>query len=169
MKIFINYEKEEKWLNKMAAKGMNLVGYSLGRYSFEKGTPGEYIYRLELLDELPAHDKSKEYINFMEENGIDCVDTYYRWIFFRKKATDGPFEIYSDYESRRKHYQKAANLIGGLLVVNLAAAIVNFSFMVTLNLYVSILNWVVVIVLAPVFFSYVRNIKKLKKEMELYD
>ncbi len=35
-KVFMawEYEKEEKWLNEMAAKGLALVDYSVFRYSF---------------------------------------------------------------------------------------------------------------------------------------
>lgn len=57
IKFFSNYEKEEIWLNEMAAKGLNLISVSFCRYGFEDGTPGEYNYRLELLDESPTHDE----------------------------------------------------------------------------------------------------------------
>lgn len=75
-KLFANFEKEEKWLNEMASKSLNLVDYSFGRYLFEEGTPGEYIYRIELLKEDPMHAESKAYINFMEDSGVECVATY---------------------------------------------------------------------------------------------
>lgn len=42
-KLFINFEKEEKWINNIAAKGLNFIDYSFSRYLFEEGTPGEYI------------------------------------------------------------------------------------------------------------------------------
>ncbi len=172
-KIFFNHEKEERWLNEMAAKGYHLVHYSWGKYTFEKGTPGEYIYRLELLDELPSHPESKDYIQFMEEQGVQCVATSLRWVFFRKKAKDGPFEIYSDHASRLKHYQKIAGLLGLVCGINLLLALVNFNSVIHLSdstfvLYVSLVNWLAVILLAPLFISYWRRINRLKKEMELY-
>lgn len=36
-----DFEEEEKWINEMAAKGMNLQGIGFCKYVFEEGTPGE--------------------------------------------------------------------------------------------------------------------------------
>lgn len=124
-KIFFNFEKEEKWLNEMAAKGLNLIHYSWGKYLFEKGEPGEYIYRLELLEELPSNIESKNYIEFMEESGVQCVSIYMRWVFFRKKASEGEFNLYSDYDCKIKHYKRIIYLLGSITLGNLAAVIVN--------------------------------------------
>src|SRR5699024_7384380 len=94
-KIFINYQKEEMWINEMAEKGYHFKKYNLCRYTFEKDEPGKYEYRMELLEELPNTQNSMEYIDFMAGNGIECVDTFMRWTYFRKEATEEPFEIYS--------------------------------------------------------------------------
>ncbi|MBM7601593.1 hypothetical protein JOC34_004021 [Virgibacillus halotolerans] len=168
IKFFNNFQKEEKWINEMAANGFQLIGYSFCRYTFEKGSPGEYDYCIELLEELPNTEKSKDYLEFMEENGIECVDTYFRWVYFRKKATGEPFEIYTDNESRIKHLQRIVNLIATVGMVNLVIAILN-SFISMFNLYVSILNWSVVIILAPFLLAYMRNMRALKRDMELYN
>jgi hypothetical protein len=106
-RLFINFEKEEQWLNKMATEGLNLISYT-----FEEGPPGEYIYRLELLKGEPTDEQARDYLASMEDYGIECVDTYNNWAFFRKKAADGPFEIYSDFESKVGHYKRVAYLIG---------------------------------------------------------
>lgn len=45
-KLFLNFEKEEQWINEMAEKGLNFTGYTFGRYTFEEGVHGEYIYRM---------------------------------------------------------------------------------------------------------------------------
>jgi hypothetical protein len=166
-KIFTNYEKEEKWLNKMAAKGLHLKKCTFCTYHFEEGTPGEYCYRIELLDQLPDQEESKEYIEFMEENKVELVDTYFRWVYFRKKTADGAFEIYSDSASRIIHYRRIANLFGILAGVNLLIALVNLNLS-SFNVYISSLNWMVVILLAPIYFMYVRNIKTLEKELEIH-
>lgn len=100
------YEKEEKWLNEMSAKGMHLTDVGFCRYSFEKGSPGEYIYRLELLNHLPQHPESISYINFLEETGIEHIGSMMRWVYFRKKASDSLFELYSDTESKINHYKR---------------------------------------------------------------
>lgn len=105
----MDYEKEEKWLNEMAAKGLAMTAYSFCCYTFEDTNPGEYIYRIEMLPHGLNHPESVHYIHFMEENGVEHVDTYRTWIYFRKKATDGAFEIYSDIDSRINHYQRVSN------------------------------------------------------------
>lgn len=100
------YEKEEKWLNEMAAKGMILTDVGICRYVFEEGTPGEYTYRLELLNHRPSHIESVSYIKFLEDAGVEHVGSYLRWVYLRKKTQDGTFELYSDVDSKIKHYKR---------------------------------------------------------------
>lgn len=100
------YEKEEKWLNDMAAKGLMLTDVGFCRYVFEEGTPGEYVYRLELLQHLPSHAESVTYIRFLEDTGVKFVGSYLRWVYLRKKAQDGIFELYSDVDSKIKHCKR---------------------------------------------------------------
>ena len=64
-----DFDKEEAWYNEMAAKGYNLSYIRPFQYYFQTGTPGEYIYRQELLDHSPSHPESESYIQFMEETG----------------------------------------------------------------------------------------------------
>jgi hypothetical protein len=176
-KLFVDFEKEEKWINDMAAKGLNFTNYSIGKYSFQEGKPGEYIYRLELLKELPTHAESQSYIKFMEETGVECMDTYMRWVFFRKKAEDGEFDLYSDFDSRIKHYERIIWLIGVVWFINLMAAIFNVGIGLTIgrhngfygNLYVSVASWSIVVLFGSIIISYLKKIKKLKVEKQLYE
>ncbi len=46
--------------------GLALISYSWCRYEFEDCVPGEYIYRLELLDQLHSHPESVNYLSFMD-------------------------------------------------------------------------------------------------------
>ena len=48
--IFADMEKEEEWLNEMAQKGFNFMDNFIMRYTFSEGTPNEYIYRIEMLE-----------------------------------------------------------------------------------------------------------------------
>jgi hypothetical protein len=176
-KLFINYEKEEKWLNEMAAKGLHLVDYTVGRYLFEEGPPGEYIYRLELLKSSPTNAEGRAYINFMEESGVECIATYFRWVFFRKKASEGPFDLYSDHDSKIKHYKNVASLVGVVGGFNLFAAVLNtylglsngYAYGNYTNAYFSMVNWILVFLIAPMLVSYLFRIKKLKKEKLLFE
>jgi len=104
-KAYVDFEKEEKWLNEMASKGLALINYSWCKYTFEDTEKGEYIYRIELLKELPCHPESMKYLNFLEETGIECVAKYFRWVYLRKKSSDGEFELYTDTDSKIDHYK----------------------------------------------------------------
>lgn len=117
-----DFEKEEQWLNEMAAKGLALVGVGFCRYEFEDCTPGEYSFRLELLDNRPEHPESRKYISFVEETGAEQVGSYLNWVYFRKK---GQFEIFSDYSTKIKHLSRIISLVALLAVLNLAAFLYN--------------------------------------------
>ncbi|MFF2445490.1 DUF2812 domain-containing protein [Neobacillus sp. NPDC058068] len=124
-KIFVDFEKEEKFLNEMSANGLALTKYSFSKYVFEDAPKGEYIYRLELLEHPVDHLESQEYIQFMEEMGAEHVTSYHRWVYFRKKAADGEFTIYSDNDSKLKHYKRIMLL---------------FWFVIGLNMFIGLLN-----------------------------
>lgn len=174
-KIFFNFEKEEKWLNEMAAKGLHLVHYSIAKYVFEKGEPGEYIYRLELLDQLALHPESKAYIQFMGESGVECVSAYGRWVFFRKKASEGTFDLFTNNESLMAHYKKILVFMGTLGGINLLIAIMNlingfFGLGGNHSLgYFSLLNWAVVALFTPIVISYWKTYHQLKKDKDLFE
>ncbi|MDO5784487.1 MAG: DUF2812 domain-containing protein [Eubacteriales bacterium] len=116
------YEKEEDWLNEMAANGWNLVDTSLFRYTFEEGTPGEYQYRLELLEHGAKSPESIAYIRFMEETGAEHIATWFNgWTYFRKKVSDGPFAIFSDIDSKIKHLKRIERILLLALACELCA------------------------------------------------
>lgn len=106
--FFVNqHEKEEEWLNDMAANGKAMLCYKFPCfYEFENCEPNEYTYRIEMLENGLNHYKSREYIEFLEEIGIETMDSYLKWVYFRKKTKDGPFDLFSDLESKIRHYQR---------------------------------------------------------------
>ena len=124
-RVFMDYEKEEAWLNEMAAKGFALTDFFFCRYKFSDCEPGEYIYRIELLDNLPSHMESRAYIDFMAENGVEHVASWFRWVYFRRKAGDGQFDIYSDIGSRIKHYQGILALWLPILIMDAIIGVMN--------------------------------------------
>jgi len=109
-KFFVNYEKEEAWLNEMSANGLAFTDFFFCRYVFNDSLPGEYIYRIELLENRPNHEESRRYIKFMTENNVDYMASWLSWVYFRKKAEDGSFDIYSDIDSRIAHYKRIGRL-----------------------------------------------------------
>ena len=113
-----DFEKEEQWLNTMAQSGWVLDGVGFCTYHFIACEPGEYTVRLEM------HDHDPEYLGFMEETGAEYVGRMVQWIYFRKKAVHGAFDIFSDLDSRIAHLQKIGNM---LLLIGIANLLVGFA------------------------------------------
>lgn len=168
-----NYDKEEKWLNEMAAKGLALIAVGYCRYTFEECRPGEYNVRLELLENVPTALESTQYIRFIEESGAEYLGSVMRWVYFRRKTDDREFHLYSDYTSRIKHLNRLLALIGVVCVINILIGLSNsFIFLVRNNkpnLLLGIISLSLGLFLA---LGYVRVFKKkrtLKKLQNLYE
>ena len=124
-KAYYNYEKEEKWLNEMSAKGLALTDYSWCRYVFSETDNNEYTYRIELLDKRPNHPESIAYLKFLEENGVEYVSSYMRWVYLRKKTSEGPVDIDTDKESKIKHLKKINIFWLSVMWIEFSAAFIN--------------------------------------------
>jgi hypothetical protein len=167
-KIFtiFNFEEEERWLNEKSANGEHLTDVGFCRYVFKDGEPGEYIYRLEMLDKSPSHYSSVKYLQFLEETGAEHIASILKWVYLRKKASDGPFDIYSDIDSKIKHYERIINLANILIIIQLICSIPNLVLSLTGN-YSSNLYFINLILAALLFFankSLIKKVDKLKKE-----
>lgn len=173
-KLFSDHEKEERWLNAMAAKGYHMIDFSFPcRYLFDLGVPGEYIYRVELLKALPIELESKAYIKFMEETDAECVCTYFRWAYFRRKAVDGPFALYTDSKAKLQHYRRIAWMFGILGMTNLMLGTMNlliglFWHNIHVNIWLSPISYLAATLMAIPFFLNWRRIRRLKKEAQIY-
>ena len=90
------YEKEEQWINEMAKEGWQLTAIGLCRYIFRRGTPGEYIYKLDVVERTASDEVKESYFNFLTECGIRVVGEFKDWIYLQKRAADGPFDMKDD-------------------------------------------------------------------------
>jgi len=169
-KIFLawEFEKEEKWLNEMAATGLQLCGVGFCKYTFEEGFPGEYVYRMELLDHLPAHAESVQYIAFMKDAEIEHIGSLHRWVYFRRKSGENSFGLFSDIDSRIKHLSKIFFSIVFLSGLNLFHGINNinlwFSTHMNANLIVGILCLLAALLLGYGCLRLLLKKRKLGKE-----
>lgn len=167
-KIFtiFNFEDEERWLNEKSANGEHLTDVGFCRYVFEEGERGKYIYRLEMLERSPNYYKSVEYLNFLEDTGVEHVASILKWVYLRKKASDGPFDIYSDIDSKIKHYERIINLANILIIIQLFCSIPNLLHNLignyTTNTY--FLNLILAALLFIANKSLKTKVDKLKKE-----
>ena len=114
-----DFEKEERWLNEMAQSGWALCGVGVCRYRFVACEPGEYTVRLEM------HPFEQAYIDFMQETGAQYVGRMAQWMYFRKRAVDGAFDLFSDLDSRIEHLRRIEGALLGIAIANLAIGISN--------------------------------------------
>lgn len=97
-RLYYDKDAEQDWLREMSNQGWAFNKFFLGVYTFEACSSGEYIYQIDILDNWIG-DK-QNFSEFMEDSGVEVVSQWYLWVYLRKKAADGPFEMYSDTESK---------------------------------------------------------------------
>ena len=115
------FEKEEEWLNDMALQGWVLDGIGFCKYHFVHCKPGEYIVRLQL------EDADSNYMEFMKEINAEYIGHMAKWIYFRRKADYGIFEITSDLDSRIAHLDRIGKMLSAIGFANIAIGIANSS------------------------------------------
>ena len=116
-KLYYDKDKETVWLNQMASEGWALKSFFAGFYKFEPCGKGEYIYQIDLGDTL--YSVSDEYRELMGELGVEIVVLWGYWIILRKRAADGPFELYTDVESKIEHYRKIRRMFKAVTILEL--------------------------------------------------
>jgi hypothetical protein len=81
VKYFIDFmDKQESWLNEMAARGLRLVRCGKLTYEFEQCAPGEYQYCVEFVGEKSCANQ-KDYKKFLEGLGYRayCKNINLNW------------------------------------------------------------------------------------------
>ena len=122
------YEQEEQWINEMAKEGWQLTAIGFCRYIFRRGTPGEYIYKLDVVERTASDEVKESYFNFLTECGIRVVGEFKDWIYLQKKAADGPFDMkddtYAKLRTVNKVYSFAVRTLCKLLKIFAAVVII---------------------------------------------
>lgn len=169
-----DFDREEKWLNEMAAKGLQLTAVGFCTYTFEEGGPGEYDIRLELLEHSPACAESAAYIRFIEETGAEYLGSVCRWAYFRKKKSEGCFDLFSDIDSRIKHLNRIMLLILLVGLCELFTGVGNsFNIYSRIrspeNLVLFVLCSSLFLLIVYGFFRILAKIRRLQKERKLHE
>ena len=120
-KVFMvwDFEKEEAWLNEMAQAGWALESVGVCSYHFIRCEPGEYAVRLEM------HPYDEAYVQFMQDTGAEFIGRMMMWIYFRKPVTEGPFDLFSDIDSRIEHLNKIGRMLAVIGGANLLIGVLN--------------------------------------------
>ncbi len=131
-----DYEKEQKWINDMSRGGWNFVSTNGLVYTFEKGEPGEWSYKIDLPNEQMTEGEVEAYYRFMEECDIEVVHTFKMWRYLRRKTASGAFSTGNNTYAQLVMVNKAYGLVGKLIniflvlfaaIILLAAAVEAFA------------------------------------------
>lgn len=170
-----DFDKEEKWLNEMAAKGLALVAVGYCQYEFEDCVPGEYKICMDFLDNHFGKVENDKYIGFLEETGAEHVGSMLRWAYFRKKTEEEDFQLFSDNASRIRYLTQIIRFIALICWLNLYMGCYNlFLFFQTyryhayINLF-GIVNLLVAAVCGYGMYRVAKKRKKLKTEQQIFE
>lgn len=127
-RLYYDKDAEQKWLNEMCEQGWAFEKFFAGVYTFRSCEKGAYHYQIDILDNWRGD--TSDFKEFMEENDVEVLSQWYRWVFLRKKASGKPFEMYTDIEGKIKHYTRIKRFFevafcieGVCLVIELMAAL----------------------------------------------
>lgn len=131
-------EAQERWLNKMAAKGYRLIRTEKMLYEFEPCSPDEVQYRVEFIGDKSKRE-AEDYCYFLQDLGYSIfyknmnlnysigkiryrpwakaggriatnATTFNRELLIVGKVNDGTtFDLHTTYEDRAKYYQSIRN------------------------------------------------------------
>lgn len=160
------FDEEEKWLTDMAAKGKALVSARYATYEFEYCEPGEYAVRLEMLENSPKSHEGQQYIGFVESTGAEYVGRVMKWVYFRKKTADGPFELHGDNATRLKHLKSIINLLRPLLAVNTGAGLYNICIGIGLNSAINVICGCASLAVTVLLWKGMTKLDEKKKQLE---
>lgn len=116
LKCFINYDKEEQWLNSMAIKGYQLKDVSFG-YKFHVKEPEDTIIRID----YRTFKNNKDFIDYctlFEDSGWKHIagtkssGTQY----FKKTNKSSEDDIFSDAASKAGKYKRVSDMWSTLAV-----------------------------------------------------
>ena len=114
-----DFEKEEAWLNEMAQSGWVLSGVSWCTYTFESCEPGDWFVRLEM------RPGDTDYHSFLEEIGAEYIGRVMAWMYYRRKADMGQFDLFSDIDSRIAHLDRIGRMLSIIGGANLLIGFIN--------------------------------------------
>jgi hypothetical protein len=109
-------EKEEVWLREMSQKGWHFQSCTLpGNYTFEKGEPKDYVYRL---DYFTDNKNKGDYLQLFLDADWAYLGEMNGWQYFRQEVVNGEApEIFSDNESKSKKYQRILLILVAILPI----------------------------------------------------
>lgn len=131
IKWFVDFDKEEQWLNDMSKAGWAFWHTNGVIYRFKKCAPEEFIYQIDF-DEQKPEKGGEDYVVFRSSCGDKFVHQWKRKIYWRREAAAGPFEAENNISAKLRLTNKAFNYhLNSFIGLTLIAA---FAFLVLMPL-----------------------------------
>ncbi len=110
LRFFLDFEKEEKWLLRMASQGWSLQSV-LFTYTFKKTEPDTEPIRIDFRT-FTSQAKYIEYLTLFEDCGWKHIAGYKScgMHYFLRTRQNAPFDIFSDVTSEADRYKRAAEM-----------------------------------------------------------
>lgn len=116
-RLYLDTEKEIKWLNELSEQGWKLKSFFAGVYTFEECEKGRYLYQEDTTDTL--FKVSDEYREFMNDAGIEIVQVWGPWVILCQEKSKGDFELFTDYESKIENQKKILKIFKAVTILEL--------------------------------------------------
>ena len=162
-KLYYDKDEEEDWLRKMSLNGWAFKKFFLGFYTFEPCEAGEYNYQIDLLDSWKG-DKD-DYASFMKNAGIEVIGQWWRWVYLQKKAADGPFEMYTDVESKIAQYRKIKNFFKVFLAIEIICFFMELMATISTGSYI---YGIFTVVIGVISFAILKIVLKCKRKIQQF-
>lgn len=164
-------EKEEKWLEQMAADGWRLISVAPYVYKFQRSEPERVIFRLDY--KMTTDKDYQEYLMLFKDAGWEMFATFSNWHYFKIKPENT--EVPEIFNSGRVKALKYRRLLMGLVpllpifivLLNPAfryAAHVDDGFINGVLTAIKILMTLVLLLLGYSILRILAKIKKLESE-----
>ena len=160
-------EKEEKWLEQMAADGWKLISVAPYVYKFQRSEPEKVVYRLDYKNTL---DKDyQEYLTLFKDAGWELFATFSNWQYFKiKPENDDVPEIYNSGKAKAQKYRRLLLGLVPLLPIYIVLFNPTFHFFVSdaskeISWIIAITRVIMAIVVIFVVFVVIKVLAKIKK------
>lgn len=161
-----DFDREEDWLNAWAARGLALVDVCGIRYVFEEGAPGSTSTVWSCWSIRRAAPRGRCYLDFLRDLDIECVGTYGRWAYLRRRAMARPSTCSPTSTPRSRILRRIEMLVLAVLLVQVttAASLLHRGGFLPEMLPIAVLWAAIMILMACGFVRIARKLRRLKRE-----
>lgn len=125
LKLFLNFDKEEAWLNHMAAEGFLLTNAGFITYTFKEVKPAASVVRIDYQEAMSQADYT-DYLSLFADAGWQLLSGSRKGgaQYFAASNADPNADIFSDTESKAQRYKRSIAVWGALAAPFLVFSVV---------------------------------------------